>query len=484
MEITTNNTNELEATLIVKIEEKDYTEVFEAELKKMRKSANVKGFRPGKVPMGMIKKMYGNEVKAQEVHKLLDEEIKKYLKENKIEIIGDLLPSKTEETKFDIENSTDFQFAFDYGFFPQTEIKLDGLTVPNYTITVEEKTIDDEMKNILDKNGNFIEKEEVDEKSQIRANFTELGDDKKAKEDGISVQDGLVLIDLLDDETKKQLLGAKIDSEFIINVKKSFTNETDLAGLLKIEKEKIAEINDNFEIVITKIEEYKRGELNQDLFDKVFGKDEVKNEEEMRAKIKELIEKQYASESTVRFRYDFRNELKESIDLPLPEEFIIRWQLSRRDDATEESLRKDMKSLKDAIKWDRILALLSDEHNIKVEQSDLLDASKAQIINQLGQMGMSVDMFSDEQMTQFAEQELEKMNENDRYYLVFATMERKVLDGLNDKVNKDEKEITFDELKKIYEDENDKIAKQNEAKKVETEEVTTVENKEVEKSEE
>jgi trigger factor len=483
MEITTNNTNELEATLIVKIEEKDYTEVFEGELKKMRKTANVKGFRPGKVPMGMIKKMYGNEVKAQEVHKLLDEEIKKHLKENKIEVIGDLLPSKKEETKFDIENSNDFQFAFDYGFFPQTEIKLDGLKVPEYNITIEDKTIDDEVINILEKNGDFIEIDKVIEKSQIRANFTELGDDKKAKEDGVSVQDGLVLIDLLDEATKKELMGAKTDSEFTINVKKAFTNETDLAGLLKIEKEKLAEINDNFEIVITKIEEYKKGELNQDFFDKVFGKDEVKSEEEMRTKIKELIEKQYASESTVRFRYDFRNELKDSVELPLPDEFIIRWQLSRRDDATEEMLRKDMKSLKDAIKWDRVLALLSDEHDIKVEQSDLLDASKAQIVNQLGQMGMSVEMFSEEQMTQFAEQELEKMNENDRYYLVFSTMERKVLDGLNDKVTKEAKEITFDELKKIYEVENDKIAKENEARKEEAE-VATVENKEVEKSEE
>ncbi len=479
MEIIKKDTGDLQATLIAKIQESDYAERVEKELKKVKKTTNLKGFRPGQVPLPMIKKMFGKEIISQEVSKFLDEEMKKYFEKNNINILGDLLPSKDEETKFDVDKDKDFQFAFDLGFFPEVEINLEELKIPEYKISVQDKQIDEEVEKLLQQNGNFIDVEEVEEKSNIRATVIELNDDNTPKENGIKIDNGLVLIEYLDDDTRKKFIGAKKEAKFIVDVKKAFKSEADLSGLLKIEKEKLPEINTNFEFTITQIQNYIPAEKNQELFDKLFGKDKVKSEEEMRDKIRELIEEQYNAESKVRFRYDLRNILKEKVEMPLPDDFIIKWQMDRRKNESEDAIKKDLESLKEAIKWDRIISILAKEHNLEITEKDLIDSSKANIINQVTQMGLSTSMFTEEQLDQFAAQELEKLNDTDRYYLIFSTMERKVLDGLYEKVQKEEKEITFDELKAIYDEENKKIA-ENTSKDKESKDID-VDKKEEEK---
>jgi len=469
MEFIKNSTAELEATLTVKVEESDYKEVVDKELKKIRKSANIKGYRPGHVPPQVIKKMFGRDTIAQEVSKMLDEKIKEHFKEEKIEVIGDILPVYS-ETKFDVEKDTNFQFVFEYGFFPETKINVEEISVPVYNIKIEEKQVQDEMKNLQKKYGDFVEAETTEEKSRFRADFVELNDDNTPKENGVKTEEGLVAIEFVEEKSAKKLIGIKKDDKIILDVKKAFTNDTDLAALLKIEKEDLENINNNFELSIKKIENYKEGELNQDFYDKLFGKDTVKTEDEMKEKVKEIITQQYKSETKIRFRYDMRTILDEMIEMPLPEEFVVKWQMDRRKDATEQDIRKELDGLKKAIKWDRILNIISLEHNLQIEQKDLLESSKANIINSLSQMGMSTDMFSEEQLDQFANQELERMEENDRYSLIFTTVERKVLDGLFEKVKHEEKEITFDEMKKIYEEENKKIAESNKEEKIEDDE--------------
>jgi trigger factor len=177
MEIIKNNTGELEATLIVKIEEQDYREKVDKELNNIRKKANIKGFRPGKTPLGVVEKMFGRDVKAQEVTKYLDEEVIKYFDENKIDIIGELLPSEKEETKFDIEKDKNFQFAFDFGFYPETKIELAEISVPEYKILIEDSLIDEEIKNLQEKYGDFKEVEIIEEKSQFRIDLVEQKED-------------------------------------------------------------------------------------------------------------------------------------------------------------------------------------------------------------------------------------------------------------------------------------------------------------------
>lgn len=474
MEFIKNSTAELEATLTVKVEENDYKEIVDNELKKIRKSEKNNGYRPGHVPPQLIKKKYGKDVVAQVVSKMLDEKINEFFKNNNIEFVGDLLPI-AEQTKFDVEKDKDFQFAFEYGFFPETKIDVAELTVPVYKIKIENKQIEEEISNLQKKYGDFVEAETTEEKSRFRADFVELNDDNTPKENGVKTEDGLVAIEFVEKSVSKDLIGLKKDDKITLDVKKAFTNDTDLAALLKIEKDQLPDVNNNFELTIKLIENYKEGELNQDFYDKLFGKDKVKSEDDLKEKIKEILSQQYQSESKIRFRYDFRNVLEQTVQMPLPDEFIVKWQMDRRKEETEESIRKELDSLKKAIIWDRILNVLSKEHNLEIEQKDLLDSSKANIINSIAQMGLSTDMFTEEQLDQFANQELERMNENDRYSLIFSTVERKVLDGLFDKVKHEEKEISFDELKAIYEKENKKIAESNKKEEKTVEEKTEVE---------
>ncbi|MBN2663502.1 MAG: hypothetical protein JXR68_07610, partial [Bacteroidales bacterium] len=397
--------------------------------------------------------------------------IKEFFKNENIEFIGDLLPI-ADQTKFDVENDTNFQFAFEYGFFPETKIDVAELVVPVYKIKIEDKQIEDEIINLQKKYGDFAEAETTEEKSRFRADFVELNDDNTPKENGVKTEDGLVAIEFVEKTLAKELIGIKKDDKINLDVKKAFTNDTDLAALLKIEKNQLPNVNNKFELTIKTIENYKEGELNQDFFDKLFGKDKVKSEDEMKEKIKEVLSQQYKSEAKIRFRYDLKNALDEKVQMPLPDEFIVKWQMDRRKDETEEAIRKELDSLKKAIIWDRILNLLSKEHNLEIEQKDILDSSKANIINSIAQMGLSTDMFSDEQLDQFANQELERMSENDRYSLIFSTVERKVLNGLYEKVVHEEKEITFDQLKAIYEEENKKIAENNKEEKTENKEIS------------
>ncbi len=464
MEFIKNDKGELEATLIVKVQEDDYKDAVKKELKKLGKKANIKGFRPGHIPPQVLQRLYGNEVLTQEVSKMVDKELKDYLKKENIEIIGDLVHNSN-ETQFDVDKNKDFKFGFDIGIFPKININLDSIKVPEYNIIVEDKTIDEEIEKLKKQHGNFIEADTIDEKSRFRADFIELDENDKPKDDGVNTENALVVVDVITDkETQKKLIGGKKDDKFIVDVKKAFSNETDLAALLNVKKENLPQINNKFQIQIKTIENHKETELNQAFFDKLFGKDQIKSAEEMREKIKDIIKKQYESESKARFRYDLRDELENNVEMPLPDEFIVKWQLDRRKDAKEDEIRNELDTLKRAIKWDKVLNILSKKHNLEIDEKDLLESSKANIVNSLAQMGMSTQMFSDEQLEQFAKQELEKMNENDRYSLIFATVEKKVLNGLYDKVEKEQKDITFDQLKKMYEKDNQKYKKQNNIK--------------------
>ncbi len=461
MEIIKNDKGELEGTLIVKIEEKDYINQYEAELKKLGKSANIKGFRPGKVPTGVLKKMFGNEVKVQEVHKILDESVKKYLKDNSIDIIGDLLQSEEHETKFDVANSNDYEFAFDFGYFPEIKINLQDITVPEYNIELEETSVDEEIENLLEKNKEPVEVEQASIESVLRVDLTELNEDKTPKENGIKTESSIISVEYVSDEAREQFVGVKKDSVFTIDVKQAFQNESDLAGLLNIGKDKIQEIGNLFEVKIVLIEDYKKPKLNEKLFERFFGQDNVKTEEEFKEKIREKIIKRYNEETKIRLKFDLMTVLQESFDLKLPDEFIVRLYKNNSKEKTEEEIRKDLDSVKKALKWDRIITLLSNEFNLKVEQEDLLNTSKQNIMNYMAQMGIAANMFPKEQLNKFAADEIKKMDVNNRYQLVFKILEDKVLYHISDKVKKEQKNIKIKELVKIYEEENKKLKKEN-----------------------
>ena len=476
MEFIKKDTGELQASLIVKIEAADYNDRVENALKDLRKKVNLKGFRPGHVPIGTIKKRFGKDVLAEEVTKFLDEKLNDYFNENNIEYIGDLLKSETEETKFDFEKDKDFQFAFDFGYYPEIEINIENLTIPYYKIKVTDEELEKEISNLQKQHGTFVEVEKAQEDSTIYADIIELNDDETPKEKGINIQDGLISLKFVSEEARKKFIEAKKDDKLILNIKEAFSNETDLAGLLKIKKEELDNINNKFEFTIKKIEAFKDAEINEDLFKKVFPEDEIKSEEEFKQKVKEAIEKQFENESKIRVRYDIKNVLMDTVKMPLPEEFIIKWQKSKRN-VDENKIREELPILVDTIKWDKIIQILGKKYKLEIDTDDLIESSKANIVNYLAQIGYPTSMFSDEQLQEFAERELDNMDENARLSLIFETMERKVLDGISDKFNKEEKEITINELSEIYKKEKEELEQKYKPQEEAKEEQKSEENK-------
>lgn len=454
MEITKKDKENLQATLVVKVEENDYLEAVNEELKKLRKKTNIKGFRPGHVPISIVQRMFGEQVKLEEVNKLVDKKISEYLEENKLDLIGELLPTE-EKNEIDFKKDKDFEFSFDVAFYPEIDIDIESLDVKKYIITPTDELIEKEIENVKRKYGQMVEKEEVED----HENLSIYIDAKEKKDDGIEITDSMILVSTLSDEAKEKLIGAKVNDKLELNLKKAITNQADLSGLLKVEKDKLEEISDNFEIVIKKINKFEPAEFNEEIIEKEFG--EKLTVEQAKEKIKENLQKQLDEEAKLMFKLDLQEKIiEEATKLEMPEDFILRWQKYVHKDKSEDEIKKDLKSLIKSLLYIKIITDYSKKKNIKVEQQDLLEESKNNIINSLNQYGLPTSYFSDEQLNQFARQELEKMDSNSLNSLFFSSIENKTANYIY--TNKEEaEEINFDEYKKMIEEKNEKIRKEN-----------------------
>lgn len=454
MEIIKNYKNDQELTLVMSVTPSDYNERVEKELKNFAKKVSLKGFRPGNVPKDLVKKMYGKSILAEEVSKLVDEKLNEFIKEENIDIIGEILPSETEKTEFDIENSDTYKFAFDIAFYKDLKIDLQDLKVPFYNIKIDEQKLDEEINNLKKRYGKYEDSEVSNSKSLLELEIKEL-DGEKVKENGIVRQNVGLLVERLKPAEQKTFENKKIGDTFIVNVKNLFENQADLRYFLSVEQDQLEQISEFFEVKITKIQNFVEAELNQELFDKAFGKDKVKTVEEAKEELKRIYKENYQKQSLERFYIDIKNELMNKYKVPLPEEFVVRWQKDRQN-KTEEEIRKNLKFILEVLKWDRILTVLAKQLEIKVEYDDLLKSQKNYLIEMFINYGLDTSFLSDDTLTHYASENLKKMKDDEIKSLYINTFERKILEALADKVQKVEKEITFEELKKIYDEEYSK----------------------------
>ncbi len=472
MEIIKKDTGDLLATLVVKVEENDYIERVNEELKKLRKKVNLKGFRPGKVPVSVVKQMFGDEVKVEQINKLVDEEISKYLKENNIDIIGELLPNEN-SPKLDLKKDKDFEFNFDLAYYPEIDIDIEALEKEKIKILPTDEMVEKELKNIARHHGENVEIEEITDGDDITitVNLTE-----QDKEDGIKVEDGLILYKYLSEQAQKELKGKKVGDKVVLNLKEAMQNETDLAGLLRIDKEKLAEVNDNFELEITKIQQFKEAELTEEVLEKEFG--EKITLDEAKEKIKKELEKILDEESKTVFKYELQKKIfDEAGKVQLPDEFIIRWQKQMYPEKSEEEIKKGLDELKKSLIYYKLLVKYSKDNNLEVQNNDLVDVSKDRIVETLKQYGLPTSYFTDEQLTEFARQELEKMDSATLNTTYFSALENKIFAELYEKTDFTS-EMSFEDFKKYLDEKFKKEEENKEEKSEDKKEEVTEENKE------
>ena len=449
MNIVRTDIDAVNATLTVHIEKNDYAEKVEKKLREYRKKANIPGFRPGMVPMGMLKKMYGKAILAEEINSLISENLYKYISENKIESLGEPLPNEAEQPEFDLDANEEFDFIFDIGIAPAFDVEIAKIDkVPYYNIEVSKEMIDERVKQDAARFGDYSQEESVEESDMIKGEIVEL-ENGEVKADGITASAAVLMPKYMSNEEQKSFfVGAKKGAEVVFNPAKSYDNEAEVASLLKITKEEVKDIATDFKFTIEEITRHKEAEINQALFDKVYGEGVVTSEEEYRNKIKESIEAQLNPESDYKFNLDVREMLLAKYkDLQFPEAFLKRWVLTSNKDLTAEKADEDFPKMLEGLKWQLITNKLSEANNIKIEEKDITDYTKALARAQFAQYGMA--NAPEEYIENFAKDMLKK--EDTANNIINRVGENKVVELLKTQVKLDKKTVSLEDFNKLFE---------------------------------
>jgi len=451
MDITRENIDDLNAILRIKLEKKDYEDKVNNTLSDYRRKAKIDGFRPGKVPFGLINKMYRKPVLAEQVNKMLSESIAKYLSDEKINILGEPLPNEQEQDRIDWDNQSEFNFSFDIGLAPEPEIMISAKDeITFYRIKIDDQIRSKFIENYTSHFGLLKPVDEVEEKAIVKANLVQLNKEGNIIEDGIRVNEASISIDLIKDEKiKLSFLGRRIDSTLKINLKMAFPNDVDLAALLKIGKEKIAGLDGEFSLTIKSISKFEKAEVNQELYDKIFGKDVVKSEEEFKQKLDQEIRVKLDRDSEYKHRIDIRNTYLKRFKKDLPEKFLKRWLLLvNKDKYTEEQIDKDFNHFTEDLKWQLIKSKFIKENNISVSEEEILNYVKDYARMQFAQYYGTADI-PDETLMNYANELLKKEEEKKQFYE--RKYDEKVIEFIKNTIKIVNKEISMDKFNKILE---------------------------------
>lgn len=447
MKISFENPDKVNGLLTITVEEADYQASVEKTLKDYRKKANYPGFRPGMVPMGLIKKQYGASAKMDAINKLIGEQIYKYMQDNKIQMLGEPLPSEKQEAQ-DLEKPAPYTFAFDIAVAPEFKIELNGHNkIDYYTIIVDDALIDRQVEMFTSRNGTYEKAESYEDNDMLKGDLRELDEKGNTKEDGITVEAASILPNYIKDEAQKALFnGAKLGDIITLNVSKAFENEAEIASLLKVERDRVKDIKSDFSYQITDIQRYKKHPVDQELFDSLFGKDTVKSEKEFREKIAEGLKEQLAVDADYKFILDVRAYCEKKVGkLEFPDALLKRIMLNNNKDKGEEFVEKNYEQSIKELTWHLIKEQLVADNQIKVNDEDVLNAAKETARVQFAQYGMN--NVPDEYVENYAKEILKKRENVDG--LVDRAVDIKLTDALKKVVKLNEKEISLDDFNKM-----------------------------------
>ncbi len=450
MKVTFENPDKVNGLMTLTVEEADYQKDVEKTLKDYRKKAQVPGFRPGMVPMSMIKRQYGTAVKVDVINKLLGEEIYKYVNENKIQMLGEPLPSD-KQVAVDVEGPAPYTFVFDIAVAPEFKVALTGRDkIDYYHIIVDDKIIDQQVDMYASRSGHYEKVEEYAENDMLKGDLRELDENGNTKEGGITVADAVMLPSYIKVEDQKKLFnGAKPGDIITFNPKKAYPENTgEISSLLKIKREEAENLTADFSYQITEISRYTKAEVNQALFDQVFGEGAVKDEKEFREKIAESLKAQFATDSDFKFIQDVRSHCEKKVgDLIFPEALLKRVMLNNNKDKGEDFVNKNFDLSIKELKWHMIKEQLVEAEGIKIEDADVKEAAKEAARAQFAQYGMN--NVPDEYLENYASDMLKKKEYVDN--LVDRSIDRKLTAVLKNVVKLNEKEISLDDFNKLFE---------------------------------
>jgi trigger factor len=449
MNITRENIDDLNAVLKVEIIKSDYEDKVETVLKDYRKKANIKGFRPGMVPIGLVKKMYGKAVNIDEINKIVTENIQKFITDEKIEILGDPIPKADDQEKIDFDTQEDFTFSFELGLAPVIELKLSKKNKVNqYEIIIDEKMKNDYLNNYTRRYGELRKADLTEEKDVIKGKIEAIDNDGNIIPDGTSVEETSLGIDIIKEEKiKKQFIGKTLNDTIDFNLKIAFPNDTEIAGILHKKRDEVAELEDNFRFTINDISRFHPAELGKELFDKIYGEGVVNSEEEFMNKIEDEITLSLKRESDFKLMMDIKNLAIEKTDFQLPEEFLKKWLLKVNEKTTQEQIEKEFDSFRKDLKWQLIRNKVARDNEVKITEEELLKEAENITRYQFQQYGLFYA--TDEQINNYAKETLKKEEETKR--IADKILEEKVILLMKELVKLENKKVTVEEFNKLFE---------------------------------
>lgn len=448
MNISRENTGNVNAVIKVLIEKPDYEKTVEDTLKDYRQKSSIPGFRPGKAPMGLIKKRFGKAVLADEINKMLSQNLNRYLMEEKLQILGEPLSSHEHQKSIDWDTDENFEFAFDIALAPEINLNLDEkLELDYYKIQVSDDMVDQQIDMIASQMGQQVDAEEIGEKTLVRGNFTELDEQGNPKEEGITANGVLLSVELVkDEEIKKQFIGKKKDDVITFNPVTAYNDRHEVGHLLNISHEQADELNSDFSFTVAEIKKFEKAELNEELFKKIYGEEtDVKTEEDLKNKLKEEIASSLQQASDRRFATETRDRLVELVNPELPEEFLKRWLKEANPEVTDEQIENDFNGFLKDLTWQLIKGDIAKNNELKVEEADMMDFARNVARAQYSQYG--IFNVADEQLDSFAAMLMEKPEERER--IANRMMDDKVVTVVKEKATVNEKEVTREEFEKM-----------------------------------
>lgn len=450
MNITFQASDKVNGTLTAVIEPADYQEKLAKSIKDYSKKLNLPGFRPGKVPAGLVKKQFGQSLLAEEVNKLLQEKLYDYIRDEKINMLGEPLPTE-ENNKNTFMDGDTFTFTFDIAIAPEFKVSLTKKDkVDYYNVTVSDEMVQNQVQMYRQRGGSYEKVDSYEDNDMIKGVITELDATGNVVEGGVTAE-GVVMLPKYfrgDEQQKKLFEGAKVNDVIRFNPAKAYDNsEAELASLLKVEKEKAAEYKNDFNFQITEITRYMPGPLNQDLFDQVFPKGTVTTAEDFAAKIKEQIEQQFKKDADYRFLLDLRKHVTEKVGkLEFPDEKLKRIMLANAK-GDEKKVDDNYDKSVEELTWHLIKEQLVEMTGVKVEDGDVLEMAREVTRMQFAQYGML--NIPDEYIENSVTEMLKKRETVDN--LIDRCIEVKLGTALKEKITLNEKSVTAEEFNKLFE---------------------------------
>ena len=443
MNVTKTQENDLSAIIKIEVAPEDYSGRVDEVIRKYQRTAQVPGFRPGKVPIGMIRKQYGKSVLLDELNNLTSNALYKFIADNQIDVIGNPLPTKSEKEMI-LEEGQSFELLFEVGMAPQVDVNVstkDKLTY--YIVKVDDKMVNDDVEDLRRRYGKFSSPEISSETNVLYGEFEELDETGNIKPGGNKTTTTLSL-EMLNADEKIKFTGLKKGDTVYFNPKNVFKNEAEVSSLLKVEKNSAA-MNSDYRFTIKTINQIDAADLNTELFDRVYGEGIIKTEEEFRAKIREGIASYFERESDKKLRKDLMNYLIGKLEIPLPDDFLkrmIRMNMKPEEQVTDEEFEHQYYHMTEDLRWDLIRNQVAKSNSIAVTEEEVTNLAAAMVRQQLAQYGM-YDITPD-QLKQFTDDYLKKEGNAGR--LEKSIIDDKVFRQLKSQIKLDVHELPYAEF--------------------------------------